>query len=385
MPLLLAGVYQVFGVDSPAAVLAFQLLQCAAGTALVLCVVWLARSLVHELPAVAWIAGWGAALYPIHVYAVTHVQAAPWAALLLTLLLAIVASARKSTDSPRSLYLTGALAGLTAGVMLLVEPILALSIPFAAWMLYRKPRRVLPVAVMAAAAALVVTPWLVRNRVVHGEFVFVKSTFGYAFWQGNNPASWGTDKIPKPNVEEIRNSHDGTLASCNRALWEARHETLYIDDVLLKPAGYARFAGLSEPARSRLLGDEAWRFLRAEPLAYLGLCAKRLQYFLLWDETNPKTAALPYRAATLAWLIVAAAGLWCSRPWWPRLWPLVAIFASVALFHCLTIVSARFRIPLEPLSFVWAACVFVRSGRVGPDVPLPKLRSARKAASLVRQ
>jgi hypothetical protein len=37
------------------------------------------------------------------------------------------------------------------------------------------------------------------------------------------------------------------------------------------------------------------------------------------------------------------------------LWPTWAIFGVVALFHSLTIVSARFRIPIEPLSFVWAA------------------------------
>ena len=41
----------------------------------------------------------------------------------------------------------------------------------------------------------------------------------------------------------MRQQHDGTLAGMDRALWEARHETLYIDDVLLKPTGYREFAG----------------------------------------------------------------------------------------------------------------------------------------------
>ena len=31
------------------------------------------------------------------------------------------------------------------------------------------------------------------------------------------------------------------------------------------------------------------------------------------------------------------------------------IFATVTLFHTMVIVSARFRIPIEPISFVWAA------------------------------
>jgi hypothetical protein len=41
--------------------------------------------------------------------------------------------------------------------------------------------------VMALVAAAIVGPWIVRNCRVHGRFVFAKSTFGYAFWPGNNP------------------------------------------------------------------------------------------------------------------------------------------------------------------------------------------------------
>lgn len=191
---------------------------------------------------------------------------------------------------------------------------------------------------------------------MHGELVFVKSTFGYAFWQGNNPLSWGTDKIPKPSVEELRTSHDGTLAGIDRALWEARHETLYIDDVLLKPSGYREFAGLSEPQRSRLLGQRAWDFILANPGRYLELCLARLRYLLLFDATNPKAANAVYRLSTIAWLTLSVGGLivWCrQRRGLGQLWPLAAIFAVVTLFHVLTIASARFRMPLEPLTFVW--------------------------------
>ena len=34
---------------------------------------------------------------------------------------------------------------------------------------------------------------------------------------------------------------------------------------------------------------------------------------------------------------------------------LTVVFAAVMVFHVLTIVSARFRVPVEPLSFCWAA------------------------------
>src|SRR6185312_1733369 len=145
------------------------------------------------------------------------------------------------------------------------------------------------------------------------------------------------------------------LAGMHRAMWEARHETLYIDDVLLVPGGYREFAGLSEPERSRLLFGRAWDFIRHEPARYLRLCARRLRYFLLFDETNPKTASRVYRIATVTWLVLAFTGSLALAGQWRRMWPTWTIFGVVALFHTLSIVSARFRIPIEPISFVWAA------------------------------
>jgi hypothetical protein len=214
---------------------------------------------------------------------------------------------------------------------------------------------------MASVCLVIIAPWLYRNRVVHGEFVFIKSTFGYALWQGNNPLSWGTDKVPKPSAEALRQSTDGTLPGIERALWEARHETYYIDDLLLKPSGYREFSGLTEPQRSRLLGQRAWEFIRENPGRYARLCAARLRYFLLFDETNPKAANLVYRWSTLVWLTLAGCGLiMIVLRQQLQCWPLLAIFASVTMFHVLTIVSARFRMPLEPLSFVWCGWALSR-------------------------
>ena len=360
-PLLLAAAWWCLGVATPEAILAVQLLQCVAGTALVLVVAWLGWSLLPERPSVGWVAAMAAAVYPTHLYMVTHLQVALWAALLLTSLLAVVVSPRWRATRSGAI-----LAGSLAGLLLLTEPILALALPICAaafWMadgsggwegrFARKPLARL--ALMACVAVTIITPWTVRNWMIHREPVFIKSTLGYAFWQGNNPISRGTDKIPKPSAETLRHRHDGSLSGMDLALWEARHETLYVDDVLLKPTGYREFAGLSEPERSRLLGRRAWQSVRADPARYGRLCLQRLRYFLLFDETNPKAANRLYRIATVAWLVLALMGLSISRGRWRRLWPTYAIFAAVAVFHTLVIVSVRFRIPVEPMTFVWAA------------------------------
>lgn len=370
-PGLVAAAYWAFGVGSASAVLAIQLVQCVAGTLLVLGVVWLVWSLLPERRLLGWVAGVGAAAYPAHVYMVTHVQTVVWSTLNLTLLAAWAASPRGGAGAVKAVGL-----GALAGLLLLWDPILVLTLPFVAVMYWRTAKTWPPAGrspnvrdgegvgqkqpwkqllLAAATCAVTVSPWLYRNWRVHGELVFVKSTFGYAFWQGNNPLSWGTDKVPKASAEVLRQSHDGTLAGIDRAVWEARRETLYIDDVLLKPTGYRAFGGLTEPERSRLLFAQAWQFVLEHPGRYLRLCAQRLRYMLLFDDTNPKAANLVYRVSTVVWLGLSLAGLLVLRPWWGRLWPTVGAAGALLVFHTCTIASARFRIPLEPFTFIWAA------------------------------
>ena len=355
-PFLLAAAYALFGIGSSTAIFAVQLLQCVVGAGLVLAVVWLAWALLPDRPRVGWVAGIGAALYPTHLYMVTHLQVAVWAALVLTVLVAWIAASRGRRSWGRA-----AVAGVFSGLLLLIEPILALALPICALFFWLGESRRFSAgalgraATMAGVAVLVILPWTIRNCVVHGEFVFIKSSFGYAFWQGNNPISYGTDKIPKPSAETLRNEYDGTLAGMDKALWEARHETLYIDRVALTEKDYKQLGAMSEPARCRELGRRARSFIAENPGRYASLCWNRLRYFLLFDETNPKAANWLYRFSTVAWLVMAfIGGLVCLRRW-RQLWPIFAIFAVVTLFHTLVITSVRFRIPIESLSFVWAS------------------------------
>ncbi|HEY1068319.1 MAG TPA: hypothetical protein VGE52_19495 [Pirellulales bacterium] len=389
-PFALAGLYALFGLHSSAALLVMQLLQCAAGAGVALLTAAAARRFVPEARSVGWAAGWIAALYPPHIYAATHIQVVVWATLALAALVFLVARPAQAPTRGRVLLL-----GTLSGALLLIEPILALALPLIALRFFQQAvsrdeaseaSDARPVGyalalrqtvAFASVAALVVAPWIVRNAIVHGEFVFVKSSFGYAFWQGNNPQSWGTDKIPKASATQIAATHDGSLAGQNAALWNARHETLYIDDVLLKPTGYAEFQGLTEPQRSRLLGDRAWAFIADRPEEYLRLCGQRASYFLLFDKTNPKASHKLYQWSTITWFTLSTIGLALAitGPLARRLWLTYAIFGAVTLFHVLTITSARFRIPIEPLSFVWAGLA------IGPLVArwLPELNLSAEA------
>jgi hypothetical protein len=322
-PLLLAAAWWCFGVATPQAILAVQLLQCVAGTGLVLAVAWLGWSLVPERPSVGWVAAVGAAVYPAHVRMAADLQVGLWAAVVLTLLVAVVVSPRWQATRGGAI-----LAGCLAGLLLLVEPILVLALPICAvafWMAEGaggwKDRfcraAVVRLVLMAGVAVAIIAPWTVRNWIVHGSLVPIKSTFGYAFWQGNKPIS----------------SYDG----------------------LPNPSGYGEFADLSESEQSALLGWRTWQFVQANPAEYGRLCLRRMRAFLLSDETTPKEMNRFYRFATITCLVLAVIGLGISRDHWRRLWPTCAIFVAVGLLHTLLMASGLSRIPVESMTFVWGA------------------------------
>jgi hypothetical protein len=147
-----------------------------------------------------------------------------------------------------------------------------------------------------------------------------------------------------------------SLRDLNQTLWNARHEAGYLDDIALTQADYRLLGSVSEPERSRILFRRALGDLRADPMRYLRLCARRLRYFIFFDETNPKSRVWVYQAAHLALTAFALGGLLLAGPGARRqLMPTVVTAMAITVFHSLTIVSARFHIPLEPIMAIWGA------------------------------
>lgn len=145
----------------------------------------------------AWAAGLIVAVHPTLVYAATHVQAATLSTTLLIWTLAWsyqTGLSRRTADAA----VTGAIR-----VLALTDPILALAAAGIAWAIgqrwpatsshWRQSLKLIAVVGIVATAGI--SPWLVRNWKIHGELVAIKSTFGYAFWQGNCHLSQGTDKV----------------------------------------------------------------------------------------------------------------------------------------------------------------------------------------------
>lgn len=384
-PLLVAMAYWLGGIGTPHALLILELGQALLGGLLVACVLTLADSVAPDRPRLGILAALIAALQPSLVYAATHVQVAALAATGLTAALAVAFRTGRTGRDRDALA-----AGLLLGLLALTDPILVLVAPGMAWavVLGQGVRRAgRPITVTVLASALVVTPWIVRNAHVYGEFVAVKSTFGYAFWQGNCSISQGTDKVVRSSVEQTLARAQGQstrdLSGWNASLWAARHAAGYLDDIALTADDYRELARLSEPERSRRLFYRALRDLRADPSRYPRLCLRRLRYFVFFDETNPKTRNIVYRASHLILTLLALAGLLrTTGEVRRRLAPTVLTTVLIAAFHSLTIVSARFHIPIEPLLGLWAASGLIH--RQGQHQPQPRLLTTSNASASIR-
>jgi len=360
-PILVALAFAVGGVDSPKSLLILELGQSLLGGLLVLGMLKLCRGIAPEQRWLGWTAGLIVALHPTLIYAATHVQVALLGTTLLVWVLAWAYQAAASSRN-RDALITGCL----LAVLALTDPILSLAaigIFSAVWAgQENRPEaksascRLAAIVVLAAMAG--VGPWLIRNAFVHKEFVAIKSTFGYAFWQGNCALSEGTDKVVRPSVDQVlaRGASASTLSGLNRAIWQARHEAGYLDDIALSPDDRNWLGTFSEPERSRILFRKAMADLKGDPSRYGWLCLRRLRYFLLFDETNPKTRVLAYRLPHVGLTLLAAAGLILAGPVVRRrLAPTVLTTVAITVFHTLTIVSARFHVPIEPLLALWGA------------------------------
>lgn len=347
VPGLLSACYRLLGVESHAAFLLMLSLQAAAGAAAAPCIASAAGSITGSAASGRW-AGLGALVYPPLVVSSLHVQALVWNLLALAMVVAGAAAWRRGRRP-----FGGALFAAGTALGILADPILAAPALGLAGLLAwdavrdRDRRGIAALAVVLATIALALAPWTLRNYRVHGRFVFVKDSFGYVFWEGNNRASQGTDKLLVDAGEARKLGAALGLEDAQDAARSARALAVSVDTAL-SPEQLAEIAALPrEIERMDWFGRLAWRELAADPTHYLRMCGRRLRSWLWFDETNPRSFLWHYRLSYLSLAAAAIVGLCLGRrvDWRPILAPA----AALTLVHVLIITSARFRIPLELL------------------------------------
>lgn len=251
--------------------------------------------------------------------------------------------------APRRRTLAG-IAALSAVTFFVSPPVgLAVDACWAVFALRRLPplRVAQFAAASAAAVALLVTPWAIRNARVLGEPVLLRSNFGIELALANHPAA--LSDAPPERVFAAR--IDATTPSANA---EARR-------ILMQRGGEVRYA--------RALGSEASAWIAANPGGFALLYLRHLRefffprawqmYFTGWEGMREARAAT-ISLVNLLGLISLGIGLAVRRRGY---WMLAIYVAAVALPYALFQPMPRYIfLAYAPLAFL-AAEVPVRLAR----------------------
>lgn len=351
-PFLLTVLFYIFGSDTPAAYAAAMVINAMAGGLTVWLTYMLARTLGGSAR-VGLLAAAGFAAWPSQIYCVTFVQAI---ALITAALTAIIILFYRSVRTGRlapwiGFSLIGTLAALTEPVFLPVMAFTGLMILF--WRNLPMKARIRNAAVLLAAAAVVIGPWTVRNRVVHGQWIPIKSTTWVNIWKGNNNYATGTDRLP------ISPEYRGRLWKNLFSLNDAQMRDTPADSArqydMLTPEQLARLKGQTEAAREDIFKQWATSWIGDNPGEYFKLALIRLGKTIWIDWDNPKSYNIINILPRAALLVLTAAGLVVAyRRKWSLLFPGLVV-GSCLLVYALTIAAARFSLPFEPLQLCLAA------------------------------
>jgi hypothetical protein len=170
----------------------------------------------------------------------------------------------------------GCFAALTEPVLL---PVLAFSGLFIlAWKSLTFPARIRNSAILLGAAMMIIVPWTIRNRTVHGQWIPIKSTFWVNVWKGNNPNATGTDRL---EMNEQTKAQLQVRSKTDEADIPHQYDALTAEQ-------RARLNRQPEAGREKVFHEFAGGWIAANPDAYAKLCGNRLLMTLLFDRDNPK-------------------------------------------------------------------------------------------------
>ena len=185
-PILIAGIFKIFGVYSFASVLAVLAIQIA----LNIVTIWLAMRVACELfgRRTALVSGWiwACSLPLLWLPTIFWDTSISICALLAFFWLAL--RLRRQPARNRWIRMGGAcgLLGLLNPALL---PVLIAVMVWTAWQTWRRYRPGIALALLVAA--IVYSPWPIRNAFAFHAFVPLRTTVGFELWMGNRPHSAG--------------------------------------------------------------------------------------------------------------------------------------------------------------------------------------------------
>jgi 4-amino-4-deoxy-L-arabinose transferase-like glycosyltransferase len=270
------------------------------------------------------------AIYPLLLYSVSTF----FPATLFTFLLALVFYLTLNVKQNPSIFKFIAL-GVIIGLSILTVPTVSAMIPFLLFwiILSRKEknfRSVLSIVVIISAMVMTMTPWLIRNYVVHKKPLFIASNGGYNFWMGNNPHA----KISTGNSIPIPDKLSQKLSNTK-----------------------------SEIERERIFYQDAFQFIKANPKRFISLTflkALNLWHFYPTPTTGYKTNVMLSKALSVVScvpiLILAIFGMiFTYSKKKQEVCLFVLLFLTFTAVYAIFFTKVRFRIPLDPYLIIFAS------------------------------
>jgi hypothetical protein len=340
----LAGLYYPFGRSW----LAVGIAQVVVAVATALVVFEIGSRL--RSTAVGLVAALIATLHPYVVWHDVHLNREVLDGLVLAVLALCALAAYERRSLPLSAA-TGAVAGVAilGNARLLLLPV-AIAV-YVAWRIVPASRTVTAMALVVGVAALVVAPWVARNKVQVGCYAI--TTDARALWKANNPntravldrGGW-IDDVPElpggPPWPEL--AADLTLAGTPTSVDECAQMRLYRDEVVdfwrEEPGEKARLALQATrmlwspvPRESDESGSGAARLARRtiEPAFVIGLYVLAIAGFFVAPPHFVGLAALMLAYNTLAAMVFAGTARY--RTPWDFLLAILAAFALAALWE----------------------------------------------------
>jgi tetratricopeptide (TPR) repeat protein len=247
------------------------------------------------------------------------------------------------------------LAGIALGLAIWTRPNftpLLLVIPI--YFFFRHPKR----SMFVRSSLLTCVPILIallglwiRNASVVGYFTPIVMNPGTAFFEGNNPVSWGFSSIYPPLLDDVSDLHSKEV--------DYHHEMYRI--FARKVTG----KNLTLPEVNKFWMNKATNFLIDHPAHTCKLLASKFFHFFhnyqwhdlpnaFWNEQILKSRLIP----TVPFALISAMtlfGMWAGRSRWKEFLIFYGMFISQFLFMMMIYVSARQRASILAL-FIFFAC-----------------------------
>ncbi len=355
-PLLLGGIFKIFGICSAASAVAALSLDSVFSALTCIPLFFIARKFFGERVA-KW-TGWGWAFSPYGVFVAADWIWVTCLTMLLLTTLFWIALELEDSSGVRLWLGFGALTGLAAlsdPVVLAVLPLLA---AFVCYRLHQRGRRwFAPAALSALAFIAVVSPWFVRNYRTFDQFIPFRDGFGLELYVGNNgdPSFWVTRSVhPSHSAGEL--------------------------------AEYQKLGEIGYMAEKR---TEALAFIRIHPTWFAWMSLRRAVYMWanFWSFDPNYLLAEPYDVpamiicSTLS--ILALLGLrrafWVNRAVAIRF---AIVLACFPLIYYFTHLESYFFRPMDPFILVLAMYAVVGSNRAASAAAIPMPRPAGTQAPL---